>query len=79
MREGVIGEFSGIGTETSSEDDILATVDNRFEVDRTGDILWLGLIGIALAMLILIAAVGLFFSRTRRESRSPTEDQNKTE
>ena len=76
MREGVIGKLSGIGTETSPEDDIVATVDNRFEVDQ---ILWLGLIGIALAMLILIAAIGLFFSRTRRESRSPTEDQNKNE
>jgi hypothetical protein len=76
LREGVAGEFSVVGTETSPEDDIVATADNRFEVDK---ILWLGLIGIALAILLLIGAVGLSFSRARRESHSPTKDQNKTE
>ena len=79
LREGVVGEFSVVGTETSPEDDIVATADNRFEVDRTGDVLWFGLIGTALAILLLIGAVGLSFSRARRDSHSPTEDQNKTE
>ncbi len=79
LPEGVAGKLSAVGTETSPEDDIVATADNRFEVDRTGDVLWLGLIGTALAILLLIGAVGLSFSRARRESHSPTEDQNKTE
>ncbi len=76
LREGAAGESSMVGSETSQEDDIVATADNRFEVDQ---ILWLGLIGIALAMLLLIGAVVLSISRARRESHSPTEDQNKTE
>ena len=75
LRGGVAGEFSVVGPETSPEDDIVATADNRFEVDR----IWLGLFGIALAMLLLIGVVGLSFNRARRESHNPAEDQNKTE
>jgi mono/diheme cytochrome c family protein len=79
LREGVARKLSVVGTETSQEEDIVATADNRFEVDRTGDVPWLGLIGIALAILLLIGAVSLSFSRARRESHSLTKDQNKTE
>jgi len=76
LRPGAGGEFSVVGTETSQEDDIVATADNRFKVDQ---IPWLGLIGIALAMLLLIGAVGLSISRARRESHRSTGDKNKTE
>ena len=64
LREGVAGKLSVVGTETSQEEDIVATADNRFEVDRTDDVPWLGLIGIALAILLLIGAIGLSFSRS---------------
>ena len=76
LRAGAVGESSVVGTVTPQEQDITATEENRVEGDQ---IPWPGLIGIGVAILLLIGAVGISFSRARRESHSATGDKNKTE
>jgi hypothetical protein len=75
LRPGAAGETSAIVTKTPAEEDVIATEVSRFEAAL---IQWPGLIGVALAMLILIGALGMSFRRARRESHSSTGDKNKT-
>jgi hypothetical protein len=76
VRARAAGEASVIGTKTPQEEDIIATEENRVEGDQ---ISWFGLIGIGVLMFLIIGAVGLSFSRARRESDSSTGDNNQTE
>ena len=75
LRPGAAGETSAVVTNTPAEEDVIATEVSRFEAAL---IQWPGLIGVALAMLILIGVLGMSIRRARRESHSSTGDKNKT-